>query len=717
MNFRRISKFLGGAFLCASLTAQAADRQTHFYGDLIMGLSADLNAYDVIQYAYGDEMVDGGLYTHPMGLDAARILSHFQGNPITIRTDGGFMKEGLAIATIDHPLLYKLLDEGMKTGNKAMIGAVRHRLIDTFFHAGWSNFWGHMEGGHRPDMPQEEIYKAQRCFQAIMELTFYLRDMSDGEVKTTQMENILGRLTQRKLGALYEISKTNNIKDLSQFMRNKPGLYSEVLWSLPELKNAYMVRIENSNAYQDLAFESLFKAMKDAGYVSLNQQEYAGVKGFFTDLHDRSDLTVQDAFRLAMNRMFQNLTNTKADESRNLVLPDSIKAKLHLEKLVGLNSIEALNAKVDHNSITNAGQLHLLVAEIEDFKEDLGGKWKHSSQLSLTEKATLDSISGKVISWIQIIDPTTGNVNSVNDPRMGDIPDLRDSEGFVSFIFNRQPEFLDAFVGSLTGKNQSQLAYAARLKAIAELANLASIEATKDIIPNARNTSTQRVNFENDSLPHACFANGCRELAARNAIAKLFGVNAELGHLGTVGFIEFLQEKIKEIKLKMSKSAAQEAASQKARMEKLMAEHLLEVGFAQRQADGSIATEIDLNSELIKIDPKMTLKGNLTWFKWSHKEMAGLIYRLDTKLKKFRSLEIERRIEVGQDVKDRVVLTMNEKYGSGTAVPTNKQLSYPTIKSGKDQVVNEGQFKITGKGNAVNFSGRCEELGVQFLAW
>jgi hypothetical protein len=717
MNFRRISKFLGGAFLCASLTTQAADRQTHFYGDLIMGLSADLNAYDVIQYAFGDEMVDGGLYTHPMGLDAARILSHFQGNPITIKTDGGFMKEGLAIATIDHPLLYKLLDEGMKTGNKAMIGAVRHRLIDTFFHAGWSNFWGHMEGGHRPDMPQEEVYKSQRCFQAIMELTFYLRDMSDGPVKTTQMENILSRLTQRKLGALYQISKTNNVNDLAQYMRSKPGLYAEVLWSLPELKNAYMVRIENSNAYQDLAFESLFTAMKASGYVSLDAKEYAGIKGFFTDLHDRNDLTVQDAFRLAMNRMFQTLTNTQADESANLKLPDSIKAKLHLEKLVGLNSIEALNAKVNLSATTNAGQLRLLVAEIEDLKEELGGKWKPSSQFSLTEKASLDSVAGKVISWIQVLDPNTGSPNNVNDPRMGDIPDLRDSEGFISLIFNRQPEFLDNFVSSVTGKNDSQLAYVARLKAIAELANLASIEATKDIIPNARNTSTQRVNFENDGLPHACFANGCRELAARNAIAKLFGVDAQLGHLGTLGLTEFLAEKIKEIKLKMNKTARTESEAQKARMDKLMAEHLVEVGFAQKMADGSIATEIELNPELVKINPKMTFKGVWTWFKWSRNEMAGLMYRMDTKFKKFRSLEIENRIEIGQEIKDRIVLTLNQKYGTGETVPSNKTLAYPTIKSGKSALTEQGQFKITGKGNAVNYSGRCEELGVQFLAW
>jgi hypothetical protein len=712
MIIKKVSKYVGGLLLCASLTAQGADRQTHFFGDLIMGLSADLNPYDSIQYAFGDEMVDGGLYTHPMGLDAARILSHFQGNPITIRTDGGFMKEGLAIATIDHPLLYKLLDEGMKTGNKAMIGAVRHRLIDTFFHAGWSNFWGHMEGGHRPDMPQEEIYKAQRCFQAIMELTFYLRDMSDTEVKTTQMENILGRVTNRKLGALYEISGTNNIADLAKYMRTKPGFYAEVLWEIPELKNAYLVRIENSNQYQDLAFEELFKSMKAGGYVDLEPQEYTGLKGFFTDLHERNDLTAQDSFRLAMYRMYQSLTGTKTQQSGNIVIPESIKSKLHLERLVGLTSLAALNAKIDHGTITNSAQLRLLVASIQDFKQSLGGKWKPASEMSLADNATLNDLAGKIVSWIQIFDPSTGNANVTEDARAGDIPDLRDVEGFVRFTYSNQPEFLDNFVDSLTGKGESHINELARLKAIAEQANLASIQATKDIIPNARNTSLQRVNFENDGLSHACFANGCRELAARNAIAKLFGIDAQLGHLGTLGFTEYLQEQIKEIKMKMSKTEREKAEAQKARLETASREYLVDIGFAQKQSDGTITTELEMNTDLVKIKPAMTLKGNLTWFKWSRNEMAGLMYRLDTKFKKFRSLEIERRIEVGSEVKDRVVLTMNERYGSGKAVPENKQLNYPTIKSGKDQVDKEGQFKLTGKNNNVYFGIRCEELGL-----
>jgi hypothetical protein len=711
MKTNLLLRYISLCLLCFTLNTQAADRQTHFYGDLIMSLSADLDPYSAIQYAFGDEMIDGGLFTHPMGLDAARILSHFQGNPITMKTDGGFLKEGLAIATIDHPLLYKLLDEGLRTGNKAMIGAARHRLIDTFFHAGWSNFWGHMEGGHRPDMPHEEIYKSQKCFQAIMELTFLLRDMSDAPVVTTNMKSILARISENKLAALYKISKTDNLDHLTQYMRNRPGLYSKLLWQLPELKNAFFSKIENSDQYQELAFKELFKSLKGAGIISLNENEYITLKALFHDLKDRSDLSVQDSFRLSLFRILQSLDKTTDTAANDLPISEDVLAKVHIEKLLQYNSSEAMWAKINYETSIHENNLHLLVADIEDFQTRIGG-WKRSSDLSFTEKTTLDSIVGDVLSWIQIFDPENGKIHQVEDPRAGDIPDLRDVESFVQRNYNNQPEFLTNFVAVLKNKNGEQLHELAKIKSLAEAATLATIHATKDIIPNARNTSTQRVNFENDDLTHACFANECRELAVRNAIAKLFGIDAKLGKLGTIGFVEYLKDSIKKIKLSFNKAEKLKAEQEHAQLEKLMNAYLVEIGFATVNEKGVIVTELDLNPNLIKVNPSFTFKGLFTWFKWSGLELSGLILRADTKWKKFRTLEIVKRINTGSKVKDRVVFALNEKYGNGDPVPENHAMNYPQLSSGQDSVKEEGHFKLAKNGNNIIFNVKCASLGL-----
>lgn len=693
-----------------SFSIHAADEMMHFYGDLIASLSADVPLPDALQYALADAMVDGGIYTHPMGLSVARLLNHFQGTPITIKTDGGFIKNGVALATIENPLLYRLLDEGLRTGNKAIIGAIRHRLIDLFYHSGWSSLFGHMEGGHRPDMPHIELYKAQRCFQAIMELTFFQRDMTEGPVITTNMERILGLLGEAKIKELYKISATQNMKDLVQYMRKKPGLYAKLVWDLPEIKYAYSIRIENANQYHDLAFEELFKNMKQTGIIDIDNKDFFALKSLFKDIRDRNDLSPQDAFRIAMYRMFQILSNIKTEQTAPINLSPEVKSKLHLEQLIGLNSQNGFLADISLRATTNEAELRLLKADIQELKNSLGGEWKKTNVISQRRVADLDIILGKFISWDRIIDIQTGRPLEIEDGRVGDIPDLRDIESYAK-EYNKSPEYLESFYNMLIRLTDEEIKYLARLKAVAEVATYATAEATKDAIPDSRNSSLHHANFENDSLPHACWTKLCRTQAARNAIGKLFGINVELGHVGSLGFISFIKEKISEFKLQSLSPKNLEIKEEHTRLEHLMREYLLEMGYATKVPDGRVLTFLEMNEEqLVKVKPNFTMKGYRDWLSWSRREFYGLFFRLDL-FGKARSKEIIRRIETGSEVKTKIRRIMDHWYGSGAEIPNELLSEYPLLKSSTIESLNqEGKIRLTPKGNNIYLGLRCSQI-------
>ena len=132
---------------------KAADDITHFYGSTFFAMASGIDRDFAISMAVGNEMIDRGTWTNPMGLPTPRLLFHFLGTPLQFTVNEGGLKRGLAIATIKHPLFYNLLDTGMKSKDPVKLGAALHLLIDTFFHSGYSNLLGHGEGGHRPDMP------------------------------------------------------------------------------------------------------------------------------------------------------------------------------------------------------------------------------------------------------------------------------------------------------------------------------------------------------------------------------------------------------------------------------------------------------------------------------------------------------------------------------------------------------------------------------------
>lgn len=728
INRKPFKKFLLILILSMSVSLQAADRIVHYYYDMVMGLAGGLNAYDAIYYSLSNEMIDSGVATHPMGLVGARLINHFLGTPMNIVTDGGFIRNGVAIATIEHPLAYTLLDIALKTGNKMMIGAVRHRLIDTFFHSGWSSLFGHMEGGHGPDHAPKEIRKAQACFQAIMELTFFIRDMTEGGGKENKhnITHILGLQTPKKLEALYQSSGTRDLESLTDYMMRKPGEYAEVLWYTPVIEKAFGINVENSSQYRDFALEELFKSMKKDKIIDINVEEYFAVRKLFTDIRSRHDLSPQDSFKLALYRVYQVLTDTKVENTKHLEITPELQNKLNLARLNGINDLSSLMADVSKRQIKEAHNLRFHVADFKDFLETNSNEWKPSSQLGMYELAKLEKIIATIISWKEVIDLQTLEPHRVESIRVGDIPDYRDRENFRKDIYNNDPQRFKIYVDQLSklAENPEKLDYFSRLKAIAELASLAATEAHKDIIPNSRISTTQQVNFENDNLSHACFSSRCRETSARIAIAELFGINAELGKLGTLGakehvadFKQSFMAKIyhfmsKVIKMPKFHEDRQRAEDERLRLDSAEREFLLEIGLAKKM-DDKIVTILDEanNKSLTSIKPNFTVSGLKSWFSWSMQELLPVIARFDM-VRMSRSREIKKRVDVGMAFKSYFVQLTNYWYGDGTPVSPEVQRSYPLLTPGSpSQLSKEGYLKLTPQGNNVYFGKmRCSDI-------
>ncbi len=704
-------------FFCFALSA--ADTAVHFYFDLIANLASDVNKIDSFKYSLGNEMIDSGLFTHPMGLSAARILYHFQGAPISIKSDGGFVKNGVAIATIENALVYQLLEEGIETKNKLILGAVRHKLIDTFYHSGWANLFGHMEGGHRPDMPYEELYKAQRCFQAIMELTFLLRDITDGPVETTNMRKIVSSLSENMLKNFYDISGTSNIDNLVKYLRTKPGVYAELLWQVKSIKYAFGTIVENTEQYKELAFEELFKDLKISEIIKIEKNEYIQVRALFSDLKKRVDFTVQDSFRVAVFRLYQSLLLGEGDEkTHDTVFPEVLKEKLNLEKLNNFNGIEGLRAAVEHRTESRYAALKTLVANIYDLKSAMGGAWKKQNQFTSNNLTDIHKILVQVISLSQVYDLETLELLKTEESRVGSLPDRNQIDSFLKYVYEKQPDVLEKVASLLNSKSKHELLKMAKILNIAEFASQASVEATKDIIPN-RISSTQKVNFENDALPNACFAKACRMRTARATLASLFGLDVDLGKLGTMGALEFMKETIKgskeKVSLLFSKEARAKDRMERERMEQLIREYMLETGHAVRGDDGRIITPLDEDSEIrtTKIRPKFTLRGLIAWFKWSSQDFNGIQYRIDLPGLRFRSKEIARRMDIGRRVKSELHSLLNERYGDGTPVSDEIKAKY-NLPGNSQSLETHIKFvdPISGQ-KAILSIGRCNMLFIK----
>lgn len=706
-------------FLTVSLSAQAADDITHFYGSAFFSMASGMDKDYAVSMAVGNEMIDRGIWTTPMGLPTPRLLYHFLGTPLEFTVNEGGLKRGLAIATIKHPLFYNLLHTGMMKRDPVKLGAALHLLTDTFFHAGYSNLLGHGEGGHRPDMPYEEVQKARQCFQAIVEVNFLIRDMQSQSADLSIMKRIISEVISNEvyLNQLKKVTGAESVDGILQVVSKRPDLFTQIMLDNTVVRNAFFTNIEKSDQYMRIAMSEIMDAFKLKGYSKIDSKSLDELLNQFKDIAARTDLDPMQTLKVVIYRILQLQDPVLSkDASRDLKMMgfdvDELrifkKAHFDFSKLAGFATPVAFQAHIENETKKNKDALRMLVANVQILSDqihvrDSQGKMRllESHDWSQSAQTFAEHVFPEVLSWVRLFNQK-GQIHLVEHRNLGELVSSQVDTDWMRALVDRDPTYLESTVKLLKHieSNPEILALAARLRAMAETSYLLANSATKDLFPG-KLSPIKKVVYEDDSLPHACFAKECRVEASRNLVAEYTGVKLLKGPdaFHTV-IINTVKSALARIGIKKQMQAVDERA---AMLTKLSRDLNYEMGFGTKDANGNITLPSD-RTDLIEVAPNLSLTGFMSWTKATFK----YVYRVMGKFTKAKNAAVLKYVENGERMKAEVVEALHKTYYSEDAtgvLPESWTVRFGEIK------LNSKKYRVNGlPSHSSAFKFRCEAM-------
>lgn len=168
-----------------TLEASAYEIDTHCYDTYAMARKAGFNHEYALFMCSGSQWVDEGLSSTPMGAaiwgSLVRRIWHFpnyrfQKQKITQDGKAGFAV--ITVAEFDHPVAYKLLDEGLREANWFKLALSIHVIEDTAGHAGFTAEAGHAEFGHNPDRTWLAVEKYKRMTGLVFKALLAMRQLA-----------------------------------------------------------------------------------------------------------------------------------------------------------------------------------------------------------------------------------------------------------------------------------------------------------------------------------------------------------------------------------------------------------------------------------------------------------------------------------------------------------------------------------------------------------
>ena len=139
-------------------TSHAYEEDVHFILTIFLADQAGINEQIAYELAKYDQGTDDDPATEP-----------FFG--------GGILSLGLTARTMFHFADVLRLNEMAVAAKKCDLketGQFLHTAEDHFSHAGYSSIWGHLTGGHRPDIPRNAAeYASKMATSLLVELFFH----------------------------------------------------------------------------------------------------------------------------------------------------------------------------------------------------------------------------------------------------------------------------------------------------------------------------------------------------------------------------------------------------------------------------------------------------------------------------------------------------------------------------------------------------------------
>lgn len=203
----------------SSAHAYAAD--THFYEFYAMLRWAGYSHEVAREFALYNQWIDVQMSTSAMlpvlgmGTEVRRLF-HFPTNAVEFKITGkaehGIKLKLFGMATKNHPMASELISEGMRVGNRFLVGGGFHVLMDSFAHSGNPYSIGHAIMGHWPDRPHTFIEKHNMMRETVFKAIVAVRDLLPAEALDPEFSSD-GVRKNASLNAkdLFESYKANEI--------------------------------------------------------------------------------------------------------------------------------------------------------------------------------------------------------------------------------------------------------------------------------------------------------------------------------------------------------------------------------------------------------------------------------------------------------------------------------------------------------------------------
>lgn len=679
-----------------SQRVKAADSVTHLYTATLVAAAAGIDMNYALTLGLGNEQIDRGLWSTPMGLSTPRLLYHFMGTPVNFTVNEGGLQKYLALATIDHPLFYNFLQQGLQSKNPVFLGAALHLLIDTYYHAGYSNLLGHAEGGHRPDMPYDEVQKAKLCLQAIIEMNYLIRKMLPKEsVDFTVMDRLLADVTKNEAFAevLRKEAGVSSNLELRPFLENSPQMMLRIIMEHNEFRNAAFTNMEKTEGYFRLAMRHLLRDFKTAGTVALEPNDLLELESAFKDVMGRNDIDPKESLKIVVYRiLLMQDPALKKQEFKDMVKLgyDSEQLTKILEKgqfdfsnEMGVGSKEDINIAINKEAYKSERAVPYVVYGIKELISkisvvDANGKtsFLKLSQWSQETHTYANNVIPEMISWMTLID-SKGEARLTEHRDLGKIFSTQTDVQGAFRILDRFPEYLSQNLEALENlaANSEKLMQVSRMKAMADIADYIAHNATKDLFPGKLGP-TQKVIYENDKLNHAVFAHQSRISAMQALIAKTMGIVIVSEPRGFHTYLfELFKKTVSKFKFKKVLEIAEGPDAK--RIDQLKREYLLSINLAAKEADGRIVmlhekeTIMDANGKeikLVRVNPNLTFRGYKAWTNMTRKYVGYLtimsLFPFIKFISNYKNKIIKGYIEQGRKMKSEVIKAIESEFYS-----------------------------------------------------
>jgi hypothetical protein len=464
--------------------------------------------------------------------------------------------------------------------------------------------------------------------------------------------------------------------DMVSVISKRPDIFSQVVQDHPLFRNTFFTHMEKSEPYWDIAIREVLQIYKDKGYSHLDANSLHTLADEFKDVSARTDLDPAQSLKIIIFRILQLqdpvLSESAIQDYTELgYTSDRVreilnKGHFNFAQIAGYSDNEGLAAHLNIETEKNITGLKMLIANLEilarriEVIEDGRVKVEPSHAWSHEAQTMFETTAPNVLSWLRLLNQD-GSIRLVEHRDIGALVSTQTDTDWMRNLLDHDPGYLDDALWILKRieSNEAQLRVAARLKALAETSYFIAHNSTKDLFPG-KMSPIKKVVYEDDSLPHACFATECRKSMARNLIADFanFKVVGE-----PVGFHQYVLAQVRAALSKIGLNKIMKSTDHAvSKYSQVIREFVYGLGMGTKDSNGNIILPED-NPALREIAPNLNFAGYRNWekFSWNY------VYRVMLKIKKAKNAEIETYIKNGEQMKTDVTKAIYESYFAPTA--------------------------------------------------